>query len=122
VSNLNHKNQGDRRKRRDGKSKSTDEKRHIDNGFMGVLCQNSDPMIDPPRIEFLGWQNPSLNKVKKIRFRDNRQMVTSKQKLAVGIDGRDDHSSDALPLPLGSHCNLSGGTSGLKNLEEQRSG
>jgi hypothetical protein len=60
--------------------------------------------------------------VKKIRFRDNGHMITSERKLVVGVDGRDDWSNDALSLPLGSHCNLSGGTSGFRNLEKQRSG
>jgi hypothetical protein len=86
---------------------------------MGVLCRNSDPTIDPPRTKFLWWQNPSLNKVKKIRFRDNEHMITSEQKLDVGIDGWHDRSNDALPLLLGSHWNLSGGTSGLRNSEKQ---
>jgi hypothetical protein len=109
-------------KRIDGNSKSADEKCHVDNGFMGVLCRNSDPTPDPPRTEFFWRQNPSLNKVEKIRLRDNGHMITSEWKLAVGIDGRDDRSSDALSLPFGRHCNLSGGTSGLSNLEKQRSG
>jgi hypothetical protein len=121
VSDLNCRNQGDRKKRRDGKSKSSDKKQHIDNGFMGVLCWNSDPMVGPPRTEFLWRQNPSLNEVKKIRFRDNGHMIISERKLAVGIDGWDDRSNDALPLPLGSHCNLSGRTSGLRNSGKQRS-
>jgi hypothetical protein len=73
-------------------------------------------VTDPPRTEFLWRQNPSLNEVEKIRFRDNGRVITSKWKLVVGFDGRDDRSNDALPLPLGSHCNLSGRTSGLRNL------
>jgi hypothetical protein len=66
--------------------------------------------------------NPNLKKVEKIRFRDDRHMITSERKLDVGVDGRDGRSNNALPLPLGSHCNLLGGTSGLRNLEKQRSG
>jgi hypothetical protein len=89
---------------------------------MGVLPRDNDPTPDPSRTEFFWRQNPSLNKVKKIRFRDNGNMITSERKLDVGIDGRDDRSNDALPLLLGSHCNLSGGTSGLRNSEKQRSG
>jgi hypothetical protein len=89
---------------------------------MGVLCQNSDPTIDPPRTEFLWRQNPSLNEVEKIKFKDNGRVITSKWKLAIEIDGRDDRSNDALPLSLGSHCNLSGRTSGLRNSRKQRSG
>jgi hypothetical protein len=49
-------------------------------------------------------------------------MITTERKLVVGIDGRDDRSSDALSLSLGSHCNLSGETCGFRNLEKQRSG
>jgi hypothetical protein len=44
-------------------------------------------------------------------------VITSKWKLDVGIDGWNDRSNGALSLPLWSHCNLSGGMSGLKNLE-----
>jgi hypothetical protein len=89
---------------------------------MGILCRNSDPVADPPRTKFLWWKNPNLLKVEKVRFEDNRLVITSKQKLAVGIDGRDDRSNDALPLPLGSHCNLSGGMSGLRISGKQRRG
>ena len=49
-------------------------------------------------------------------------MITSEWKLAVGIDGWNDRSNDALSLSLGSHRNLSGGTRGLKNSEKRRSG
>jgi hypothetical protein len=49
-------------------------------------------------------------------------MITSERKLAVGIDGRNDRSNDALSLPLGSHRNLSGGTSRLRNSKKRRSG
>ena len=99
-----------------------DEERHIDNRFVGVLCRNSDPAPDPPRTQFFRWQNPSLNKMKKISFRDYGHVITSKWKLAVGIDGRNDWSNDSQSFPLGSHRNLSGATSGLKNSEKRRSG
>jgi hypothetical protein len=89
-------------KRRDGKSESADEKWHVDNGFIGVLRRDSDPTPDLPRTELFWLQNPSLNEMEKIRFRDNGHMITSERKLAVGIDGRDDRSNDALPLPLGA--------------------
>jgi hypothetical protein len=45
-------------KRRDGKSKSADEKWHVDNRFMGVLRRNSDPTPDPPRTEFFCGKTP----------------------------------------------------------------
>jgi hypothetical protein len=95
---------------------------NIDNRFLGVLCRNSDPVANPPRIEFLWWQNPNLNKVEKVRFGDNRHVITSKHKLAVGVDGRDNRSNGALPLPLGSHCTLSCRMSRLRILGKQRSG
>jgi hypothetical protein len=44
-------------------------------------------------------------------------VITSEWKLVVGIDGRNDRNGDALFLPLGSHLNLLGGTSGLENSE-----
>jgi hypothetical protein len=89
---------------------------------MSVLYRNSDTVADPPRIELLRKQNPNLNEMKKVGFRDDRHVVTSEWKLAVGVDGRDDCSSGALPLPLGGHCGLSGGTSRLKISGKQRSG
>jgi hypothetical protein len=36
-------------KRTDGKSKFADEKWHVNNRFVGVLCQNSEQAPDPPR-------------------------------------------------------------------------
>jgi hypothetical protein len=44
-------------------------------------------------------------------------VITSEWKRAVGIDGWNDRNGGASSLPLGSHRNLSGGTSGLKNSE-----
>jgi hypothetical protein len=41
-------------------------------------------------------------------------MVTGERQLAVGVDGRNDHRSRTLVLPLGRHCNL---VSGLKGSE-----
>ena len=34
--------------RRNGKSKAADEKRNVNDGFVGVFCRNSDPTADPP--------------------------------------------------------------------------
>ena len=34
--------------RRNGKSKAADEKRNVNDGFVGVFCRNSDPTTDPP--------------------------------------------------------------------------
>jgi hypothetical protein len=75
-------------------------------------------MADPLRIELLQKQNPNFNKMKKVGFGDDRHVVTSKWKLAIGVDGQDDCSSGALPLPLEGHRDLSGGTSRLGNSGE----
>jgi hypothetical protein len=77
-------------------------------------------MTDLPRVELLREQNPNLDEMKKIGLKNDGHVVTSEWKLAVGVDGRDDCSSDALPLLLGGHHDLCGGTSGLRNLEEAK--
>jgi hypothetical protein len=107
-------------KRGDGKSKPADEKWNVNDRFMSVLCRNSDTAADLPRTELFRKQNPNLNKMDKVGFGDDRHVVTSEWKLAVGVDGRDDRSSGALPLPLGGHRDLSGGTSGLGISGKQR--
>ena len=88
-----------------------DEKRNIDDGLVGIFCRNSDPTANPPRTKFLRRKNSNIDKVEEIRFRDNRHVVTCKRQLAVGVDGRNDHCSRILVLPLGRHRNL---VSGLK--------
>jgi hypothetical protein len=102
----------------DGKSKPTNEKWNVNDRFMSVLYWNSDTTAHSPRAELLQKQNPNLNEMKKVGFRNDRHVVTSEWKLAIGVDGRDDCSSGALPLPLGGHRNLSGETSGLGNSGE----
>jgi hypothetical protein len=89
---------------------------------MSVLYRNSDTAADPPRTELLRKQNYNFNEMKKVRFGDDRHVVTSEWKLAVGVDGWDDCSSGALPLSLGGHHDLSGGTSRLGISGKQRSG
>jgi hypothetical protein len=106
----------------DGKSKPADKKWEVDNRFMGILCWNSDPAANPSRTEFFWRKNPNLNKVEKVRFRDNRHVVTNKRKLVVGVEGWDDRSNGVLPLPLRSHRNFFGGMSGLRISRKQRSG
>jgi hypothetical protein len=76
--------------RRNGKSKSVDKKRNINDRLVGVFCRNSDPTADPPRAELLRRKNSDGNKMKKVGFRDNRHMVTCERQLTVGIDGRND--------------------------------
>jgi hypothetical protein len=76
--------------RRNRKSKAADEKRNVNDGFVSVFCQNSDPTANPPRTEFLRRKNSDGYKVEKVRFRNNRHVVTCERQLAVGIDGRND--------------------------------
>jgi hypothetical protein len=78
---------------------------------MSILCQNSDIAADPPRTKLFWKQNRNLNNMEKVGFRDDKNVVTSEWKLAVGVDGRDDCSSGALPLPLRSHHDFLGKTS-----------
>jgi hypothetical protein len=60
--------------------------------------------------------------MKKIGFGNDRNMVTSKWKLTVGVDGRDDCNSGTLPLPLWGHRDPSGKASRLEILGKQRNG
>jgi hypothetical protein len=89
---------------------------------MSVLYRNSDTVADPPRTELFWKQNPNLNKMEKVGFGDDRHVVTSEWKLTVEVDGRDDCSSDALPLPLGSHRDFLDETSELGISGKQSSG
>jgi hypothetical protein len=73
--------------RRNGKSKSVDKKRNVNDGFVGVFYRNIDPTADPPRTELLRRKNSDGNEMKKVRFRDNRHMVTCERQLTVGING-----------------------------------
>jgi hypothetical protein len=106
--------------RRNGKSKVVDEKRNINDGFMGVFCQNSDPTADPPRTEFLRRKNSDGYEMEKVGFRDNRHVVTCERQLTVGIDRRNDRDRRTLSLPLGRHLNLAGERSGSNIAREQR--
>jgi hypothetical protein len=105
---------------RNGKSKAADKKRDVDNGLVGIFCQDSDPTANPPRTKLLRRKNSNIDKVEKIRFRDNRHMVTCKGQLAIGVDGRNDHRNIILVLPLGRHRNLVGGLNGSEIRGEQR--
>jgi hypothetical protein len=43
----------------DGKSKTTNKKRNVNDRFMGILCRNSDAVAKPPRAELFWKQNPT---------------------------------------------------------------
>jgi hypothetical protein len=77
-------------------------------------------MANPPRTQLFRRKNSNIDKVKEIRFRDNRHVVTCERQLAVGVDGRNDHCSRILVLPLGRHRNLVSGSKGSE-IREKRS-
>jgi hypothetical protein len=93
---------------RNKKSKAADKKRDVNNGLVGILCRDSNPMTDPPRAKLLRRKNSNRDKMEKVRLRNNRHMITCERQLAVGIDGRNNRSGRILTLPLGCHLNLIG--------------
>ena len=107
--------------RRNGKSKAADEKRNVNDGFVGVFCRNSDPTTDPPGAEFLRGKNSDGYKMEKVRFRNNRHVVTCERQLTVGIDRGNDCGKRTLGFPLGRHLNRAGEQSGGSIAREQRS-
>jgi hypothetical protein len=106
--------------RRNRKSKAADEKRNVNDGFVGVFCRNSDPTADLPRTELLRRKNSNGYEMEKVVFRDNRHVVTYERQLTVGIDRRNDCDRRTLSLPLGRHLNLAGERSGSNIAREQR--
>jgi hypothetical protein len=106
--------------RRNGKSKDADKKRNINDGFVGVFCRNSDPTADPPGTEFLRRKNSDGYEMEKVRFRDNRHVVTYERQLTIGIDRRNHCDGRTLSFPLGRHPNLAGERSESNIAREQR--
>jgi hypothetical protein len=94
--------------RGNGKSKAVDQKRNVNDGFVGVFCWNSDPTADPPRTELLQRENSDGYEMEKVRFRDNRHVVTCERQLTVGIDGGNDCGRRTLGFALGRHLNRAG--------------
>jgi hypothetical protein len=106
--------------RRNGKSKATNEKRKVNDRFVGVFCRNSNPTADPPRTVLLQRKNSNGYEIKKVGFNDDRHVVTCERQLAVGIDRRNDCGRRTLGFPLGRHLNLAGKQSGSSIAREQR--
>ena len=90
------------------KSKAADEKRNVNDRFVGVFCRNSDPTADPPRTELLRRKNSDGYEMEEVGFRDNRHVVTCERQLTVGIDRRNDCGGRTLGFPLGHHLNRAG--------------
>jgi hypothetical protein len=64
------------KERRNRKSKAADEKRNVNNGLVGILRRDSNPMTDPPRAKLLWRKNSDRDKVEKVRLENNRHMIT----------------------------------------------
>jgi hypothetical protein len=107
-------------KRRNRKSKAADEEMNENNGLVGVLRWDSGPTVDPLGTKLLRRKNSDRDKVKKVRFRNNRHVVTCERQLTVGVDRRNDRSRRILVFPLGCHLNLADELSGSKIARKQR--
>jgi hypothetical protein len=55
-------------KGRDGKSKTTNKKRNVNDRFMSILCRNGDASANSPRAKLFRKQNPNVDKMKEVRF------------------------------------------------------
>jgi hypothetical protein len=87
-------------KGRNGKTKAAEKERSINNGLMGILSWDSNPMANPPRTEFPRRKNPDGHEVEKFRLRDDGHVVTCEGQLAVGIDWRNHHGRRTRGFPL----------------------
>ena len=52
----------------DGKSKTANKKKNVNDIFMGILCRNGDAAANPPRAELFWKQNPNVNEMKEVGF------------------------------------------------------
>jgi hypothetical protein len=102
------------------KSKAADKKRDVNDRLVSILRRDSNPTTNPLGTKLLRRKNSDIDKVEKIRLRNNRHMITCERQLDVGIDGRNDRSSRTLVLPLGRHRNLAGESSGSEIKGKQR--
>jgi hypothetical protein len=107
-------------KGRNRKSETAEKKRNINHEFMGILCWNSDPVANPPRIELLRRKEPDGHEMEKVRLRNNRHMVTCERQLAVGVDRGNHCSGRTRGLSLGRHLNSTGEQSGSRIAKGQR--
>jgi hypothetical protein len=54
------------KERRNRKSKAADEKRYVNNGFVGILSRDSNPTTDSPRAKLLRGKNSDRDKMEKV--------------------------------------------------------
>jgi hypothetical protein len=104
-------------KGRNGKAKAAKKERGINDGLMGILSWDSNPMANPPRAEFPRRKNPDGHKVEKFGLRNNGHVVTCERQLAVGIDWRNHHGRRTRGFPLGRHLDSTGEQSRRRNAE-----
>jgi hypothetical protein len=107
-------------KRRNGKAKTAEKERSINNGLMGILSWDSNPMANPPRAELSRRKNPDGHEVEKFRLRNDGHVVTYERQLAVGVDWRNHHSRRTRGFPLGRHLDSTGEQSGRRIAERIR--
>jgi hypothetical protein len=63
-------------KGRNGKAKAAVKERSINNGLMGILSWDSNPMANPPRTEFPRRKNPDGHEMEEFGLRDDEHVVT----------------------------------------------
>jgi hypothetical protein len=51
---------------RNGKSKTADEERNVDDRLVGIFCRNSDPTTNSPRTELFWRKNSNIDKAEEI--------------------------------------------------------
>jgi hypothetical protein len=107
-------------KGRNGKAKAAEKERSINNGLMGILSWDSNPMANPPRTEFPRRKNPDGHEMEKFRLRDDGHVVTCERQLAVGINWRNHHGGRTRGFPLGRHLDSTGEQSGRRIAERIR--
>jgi hypothetical protein len=107
-------------KGRNGKAKAAEKERSINNGLMGILSWDSNPMANPPRTEFPWRKNPDGHEVEKFVLRDDGHVVTCERQLAVGVDWRNHHGKRTRGFPLGRHLDSTGEQSGRQIAERIR--
>jgi hypothetical protein len=101
-------------KGRNRKAKTAEKERSINNGLMGILSWDSNPMANPPRAEFSRRKNPDGHEMEELGLRDDGHVVTCKRQLAVGVDWRNHHSRRTRGFPLGRHLDSTGEQSGRR--------
>jgi hypothetical protein len=107
-------------KGRNGKAKAAEKERSINNGLMGILSWDSNPMANPPRTEFPRRKNPDGHEMEKFRLRDDEHVVTCERQLAVGVDWRNHHGRRTRGFSLGHHLDSTGEHSGRRIAERIR--